>query len=219
MDVGFLVARILHIGLGVFWAGAMIFNAAFLTPSMRDAGPDAAKVSAGLMRRGFLNVMPIVAIITLISGLYLYWRMSGGFAIAYITSPMGLMYGLGGIAALIAFYPWSRHHAPFDAASCFSSASRHSGRPRDPRGGTQHGGGAPRSRCGCRSGCCVAAGCSDDCDGCGTVRLSHSCRVGFGSTLTQCATSQRRSESRPRSPPHRGISPRRHTTPQHTPRT
>ena len=103
MDVGFLVARILHIGLGVFWAGAMIFNAAFLTPSMRDAGPDAAKVSAGLMRRGFLNVMPIVAIITLISGLYLYWRMSGGFAIAYITSPMGLMYGLGGIAALIAF--------------------------------------------------------------------------------------------------------------------
>ena len=102
MGLLFLCARVLHVGLGVFWAGTLIFNAAFLLPSMRDAGPEGAKVAAGLMRRRFLDIMPAVAIVTVISGLYMYWRVSGGFASAYMGSPMGITYGMGGAAALVA---------------------------------------------------------------------------------------------------------------------
>ena len=98
----FLCARVLHVALGVFWAGTLIFNAAFLLPSIRDAGPDGAKVAAGLMRRRFLDIMPAVAIVTVISGLYLYWRVSGGFASAYMGSPIGITYVIGGAAALVA---------------------------------------------------------------------------------------------------------------------
>ena len=58
MDLLLLTARLLHVVLGVFWAGALIFTAVFLLPSIRDAGPDGAKVAAGLMRRRFLDVLP-----------------------------------------------------------------------------------------------------------------------------------------------------------------
>lgn len=102
MDLLFLIARVLHVGLGVFWAGTMIFNTAFLSPSMRDAGPDGAKVGAGLMRRRFLDIMPAAAGLTVLSGLYLYWRISGGFSSDYMGTAMGMTYGAGGIAALIA---------------------------------------------------------------------------------------------------------------------
>jgi hypothetical protein len=102
MDGMFMIARVLHVGLGVFWAGTLIFTAAFLMPSMRDAGPDGAKVAAGLMRRRFLDIMPLVAIITVLSGLYLYWRVSGGFSAEFMGSPAGMTYGTGALAALVA---------------------------------------------------------------------------------------------------------------------
>ena len=74
MDMPLILARVLHISMGVFWAGTIVFNAIFLSPSMRDAGPDGAKVAAGLMKRRFLDVMPIVALTSILSGLYLLWR-------------------------------------------------------------------------------------------------------------------------------------------------
>ena len=102
-DVTLLILRVLHILLGVFWAGTLIFNAFYLQPAMRDAGPDAAKVSAGLMRRRFLDVMPVVAAITILSGLWMYWLVSAGFQPAYMGSPTGMALGLGGVAAIGAF--------------------------------------------------------------------------------------------------------------------
>jgi hypothetical protein len=103
MDYAFLAARVMHIGLGVFWAGTLVFNAAFLLPALREAGPNGAAVSAGLMRRRFLDVMPVAAALTIISGMWLYWRVSAGFAPGFMGSPAGMVYGLGAVAAVIAF--------------------------------------------------------------------------------------------------------------------
>ena len=75
---------------------------AFIVPSVRDAGPDGAKVSAGLMRRRVTDVMPVAAVLTILSGLYLYWRVSGGFGAAYMGSPMGMTYGVGAVASVVA---------------------------------------------------------------------------------------------------------------------
>jgi len=98
-----LTMRGLHIVLGVFWAGTMIFTAIFLVPSIRDAGPDGAKVMAGLMRRRFLTVLPVVAALTILSGLWLYWFDSNGFQAPFMRSRMGMTLALGALAALIAF--------------------------------------------------------------------------------------------------------------------
>lgn len=97
-----LVARILHVVLGVFWVGAMLFNTFLLMPAMGEAGPDGAKVGAALMRRGFANLMPIVAALTLLSGLWLYWRVVG-FSPAAMGTGRGLTFGLGGVSAIVAF--------------------------------------------------------------------------------------------------------------------
>ncbi len=103
MDLLVITLRLLHIVLGVFWAGALIFVALFLVPSVQDVGPDGAKVMAALQRRRFMDVMPIVAGLTILSGLWLYWRLSGGPHRAWVTSPLGLALGVGGLLAVIAF--------------------------------------------------------------------------------------------------------------------
>ncbi|MEK7381232.1 MAG: hypothetical protein AAB075_09510 [Gemmatimonadota bacterium] len=102
MDVPMLVARVLHIGLGVFWAGAMIFVATFLLPSIQEAGPDGAKVAAGLARRRFIDIMPAAALVTVLSGFYLYWKSSAGFSPEYMGSRTGMAIGLGSVTALLA---------------------------------------------------------------------------------------------------------------------
>ena len=98
-----LTMRVVHIVFGVFWAGTMIFNALFLLPAIRDAGPDGAKIIAGLTRLRFLTVMPIVAALSIAAGLWLYWFDSAGFQPAFMHSSMGMMLGVGAVAALVAF--------------------------------------------------------------------------------------------------------------------
>ncbi|MDH5196799.1 MAG: DUF1772 domain-containing protein [Gemmatimonadota bacterium] len=103
MSIEIVIARLLHVVLGVFWAGTMIFTALFLVPAMAEAGPDAAKVMAGIQRRRFMDVMPVVALVTIVSGLWLFWRISGGFDPAWSRSRMGMAYGIGAVLALVAF--------------------------------------------------------------------------------------------------------------------
>jgi len=103
MDFFLLTMRLLHILLGAFWAGALVFTAFFLLPSIREAGPDGAKVIAGLMRRQYMNILPVVAAVSILSGFWLYWKMSGGFQPEYMRSPMGQAFGLGAVTAILAF--------------------------------------------------------------------------------------------------------------------
>ena len=44
----YLVARALHVLFGALWAGSVFFVVYFLSPSMAEAGPDAAKVMAAV---------------------------------------------------------------------------------------------------------------------------------------------------------------------------
>jgi len=95
--------RLIHILCGVFWAGTLIFIPVFLEPSVREAGPGGAGVMKALMRRRFLNIMPVVAGLTILSGVDLMRRASGGFAPAWFTAPYGVTLTVGSAAALIAF--------------------------------------------------------------------------------------------------------------------
>lgn len=53
--------RLVHITLGVFWAGTIFFVVLFLAPSVRAVGPDGARAMKALQQRHFMNVMPLVA--------------------------------------------------------------------------------------------------------------------------------------------------------------
>lgn len=98
-----LLMRLLHILTGIFWVGTMMFNTAFLFPALKDAGPDGAKVAAGLAKRNFMVIMPVVALVTILSGLWLLWRVSGGFQSAFMSTGMGMAISLGATCAIVAF--------------------------------------------------------------------------------------------------------------------
>ena len=95
--------RLIHILLGVFWAGTIFFFGLFLEPTVRAAGPDGAKVMLGLKQRRYFDVMPVVALLTILSGLWLYWRVSGGFNVMWVASRMGTSITTGAAAAIAAF--------------------------------------------------------------------------------------------------------------------
>ena len=97
------VLRILHIAVGVFWVGAVVFLSAFLTPSIQAAGPAGGAVMQQLMgaRRTPIWLMA-ASIITLLSGIGLYWHDSGGFQSAWLGSGPGKTFGLGGALGIVA---------------------------------------------------------------------------------------------------------------------
>lgn len=103
MNVLMMTLRLLHILSGVLWVGMMFFTTFFLGPAIAEAGPDGAKVMAGVMRRRFAQIMPAIAGLTLLSGIWLYSKVSGGFQPAYLHSRMGMTLGTGGVLAIIAF--------------------------------------------------------------------------------------------------------------------
>jgi len=102
MDGTMIFARLIHVVTGVFWVGAMIFLAAFLAPALKEVGPDAGKVMNALARRGFMKIMPVIAMLTILSGIWLYWRVSVGFDPVYMKSGPGHAYAIGGLLAVIA---------------------------------------------------------------------------------------------------------------------
>src|SRR5215216_2157628 len=103
MGFGIAAARIIHILGGVIWVGSMFFISTFLIPAMSEAGPDAGKIMVGLNRRKFMIVIPVIALLTILSGIWLFWRASMGFNSAYMASGPGRTYSLGAAMAILAF--------------------------------------------------------------------------------------------------------------------
>jgi hypothetical protein len=98
-----LIFRVIHVVAGVFWTGTMFFMVLLLEPSVRSVGSDGAKVMGALQARGFMNIMPVVALLTILSGIGLYWRILGPPGPAWVASSYGVVLAAGGIAALVAF--------------------------------------------------------------------------------------------------------------------
>jgi len=98
-----IVLRFLHVVSGALWVGMFAFMTFFLMPAFAEAGPESGKVQGALMKRGVPVVMPLIALITLVSGMWLFQRLSGGAAGAFLKTPTGLAFGIGGLLALLAF--------------------------------------------------------------------------------------------------------------------
>jgi hypothetical protein len=98
-----VVLRLIHILCGVYWAGTMFFFVTFLEPSLRSLGPDGGKVMIRFFERGYLKLLPVMAVLTMLSGVWLLWQQSVGFGAAYMGSPLGIAFSTGGLLAIIAF--------------------------------------------------------------------------------------------------------------------
>ncbi len=97
-----LVLRFIHIFSGVFWAGSAFFLVSFLQPVVRESGPEGGKVMQRLAASRFSTALPAVSVLTVLSGLVLYWLDSGGLQLEIIMTGPGLGFAFGGIAGLLA---------------------------------------------------------------------------------------------------------------------
>jgi hypothetical protein len=103
MDPLVIVLRFVHVVFGAIWVGMVVFATFFLMPAVQEVGPDGGKVMAAVQRRGLMTVMPILALGALISGIWLYIRAGAGMPAEFGRSPVGMAYGLGGLAAIVAW--------------------------------------------------------------------------------------------------------------------
>ncbi len=99
-----ILLRLIHVLAGIFWVGAFLFLTFYLFPTLLSAGPAAAgPVMGGLQRRGLMTALPIIAFLTIASGLALVWVMSGGDVGAYARGPVGRALTTAGGLAIVAF--------------------------------------------------------------------------------------------------------------------
>ena len=103
MDTLMIIMRIIHIFAGIFWVGVSFFNIGFLQPTVRATGAEGQKVMQHLAQgTRFLVVSYTAATLTLLSGVVMYWVLSG-FRVDFMTSGRGLALTIGGIAGFIAW--------------------------------------------------------------------------------------------------------------------
>lgn len=103
MDIVLLGLRLLHIFGGIFWVGASLMLVGFLTPVIQASGQAGGQVMQRLMTGSrFNSIFGLSAGVTMVAGVLLYWRSSGGLQLAWITTAPGLALTIGGLAGIAA---------------------------------------------------------------------------------------------------------------------
>lgn len=103
MDWLLILLRVVHVGAAMAWFGGAIIGSFFLTPTAKALGPASQQFMDHLLRRRRMGIyFPIVASLTVLAGAALYWRDSNGLDSAWVTSPSGLAFTIGGLAAIVA---------------------------------------------------------------------------------------------------------------------
>jgi hypothetical protein len=98
----YLFARILHVLLAAIWVGLLAFIALFLLPAVKDTGANGGSLMTALIRRRLPAINAMLGGITVVTGLWLYYRFTGGFDPAVAGSMPARVFGTGGVAGMIA---------------------------------------------------------------------------------------------------------------------
>ncbi len=94
--------RVLHVlGGAVFWLGTVLFLVVYLLPALKAIGPTSGQLMANLVDRKFPIYMMVIPIITVLSGLGLYWVDSAGFSGQWSRSGPGMTFSFGATCAII----------------------------------------------------------------------------------------------------------------------
>jgi uncharacterized membrane protein len=103
VDVLQIVLRIVHIGAAIVWVGSSVFLHFFVEPTMRALGPPGGAFMKHMAeKRKVPVVVSLASVLTVATGLVLYWRVSDGFNTDWIGSDIGLAFTVGGISAILA---------------------------------------------------------------------------------------------------------------------
>lgn len=102
MDV--LLLRLIHIGAGAFWVGAVFTFFLFVQPAAVAVGPEATKFTYQLIHHRRLPAVILgSAATTVLAGIWLLVTTSNGLDPNLLFSESRLGYTVGGVAAILAF--------------------------------------------------------------------------------------------------------------------
>jgi uncharacterized membrane protein len=104
MDWTMVVLRILHVFGGVYWAGTAFLLVTVIEPTIQDLGAEGGKFMQRLADKGKITPrVSAAAGITVLTGLLMYWPVSGELSPAWLMSGHGLALTIGAVFALLAF--------------------------------------------------------------------------------------------------------------------
>src|SRR5690349_11995057 len=96
--------RIIHIVSSILWGGGVLYLALFIAPAVRALGPDGGKFMQQLSRTNNMPlIMTLAATFTVVGGILLIERLSGGFTPEWFGTPHGIVLSAGATFALIAY--------------------------------------------------------------------------------------------------------------------
>jgi hypothetical protein len=98
----FLGVRAFHVLFAAMWLGTTAFIYLFLSPALDEVGPPSVAVMAAMGRRGLNAVMASVGGLVVLSGIWLYWRLTGGFDPQSSATMTARVFGAGGAAGILA---------------------------------------------------------------------------------------------------------------------
>jgi len=99
-----IVLRLLHILSGAFWVGSIVLAVLFLEPTAKAFGATGERFLAhALFRMRLLPILVVAATVAIGSGAALYWIVSGGLRVEWISTPTGLGFTAGALAAVAAY--------------------------------------------------------------------------------------------------------------------
>lgn len=125
-----IILRILHIGAGVFWAGAVFFLARFLGPAAGKLGPAAAPVMRELVEARRIHVaLAVAAVVTVLAGALLYWNNIVASHGAWARSVSGQVYGIGAVCGVVALLIGATVNSPTATRIVALGASMQGGAP------------------------------------------------------------------------------------------
>ena len=102
MDLGLIALRLAHVVAGAAWVGGAFVMILLVTRTARMRGADGDAFVTTLLTEGkAARYFEIAAITTVLAGGLLYFRASGGFQLAWITSPSGIGFTIGALAAIV----------------------------------------------------------------------------------------------------------------------
>ena len=105
MDQWLIVSlRVIHVISGAAWVGGAFLIMGFIVPRARQLGPEqgGTYLKRFLDHPRFSTYITAVELLAVITGFILFWNTSGGLQDVWLTSPTGLAFTVGGIAAVIA---------------------------------------------------------------------------------------------------------------------
>lgn len=104
MDEYMVGLRLVHIVAGIAWVGFGWFMAFMLRPAVKALGQDGQAFMRGLVKHTpVVSIMPVVALLTVVSGLLLYYRISDHFNSDWMRSAAGVVLTIGSIAGIVEF--------------------------------------------------------------------------------------------------------------------